>query len=228
MIPVENIIAGRVADVHALLPDSGLSIIAEHFEPIGHRLLALPGATLAGLTGVLSHWQGLAQCRLWLERQGLDQIQFHDTAGAAEEVARRGDVTLAAIASARAGDLYGLVSLNDVIADQPDNMTRFLVLARDAIIPPADVPAMTTLAFTLRSVPAALYKALGGFATNAVNLTRIESHVSPTDFTSAGFTIDVEGHPQDAALARALEELRYFTESVTVLGTYPQAAWRQR
>ena len=228
MIPVENIIAGRVADVHTLLPDSGLSIIGEHFEPIAHKLLALLGTELANIKSVLSHTQGLAQCRLWLEAHELTLEHFHDTAGAAAEVQRRADPSLAAIASARAGNLYGLAILQDHIADQPDNMTRFLVLARDAMTPSADTLCMTTLAFTLRSVPAALYKALGGFATNGVNLTRIESHISSGNFISAGFTIDVEGRPDDAPMARALEELTHFTDSLTILGTYPQAAWRQQ
>ncbi len=226
MIPVENIIAGRVADVHTLLPDGGLSIIGEHFEPIAHKLLALPGAKLSDIKTVLSHTQGLAQCRLWLEARKLPIEHFHDTAGAAAEVQRRGDRSLAAIASARAGELYGLTVLEDEVADQPDNMTRFLILARDAVTPPVETLCMTTLAFTLRSVPAALYKALGGFATNGVNLTRIESHISQANFTSAGFTIDVEGRPDELTMSRALDDLRYFTDSLTILGTYPQAIWR--
>lgn len=228
MIPVENLIAGRVADVHALLPDSGLSIIGEHFQPIEHHLLALPGSHLADIKLVISHIQGLSQCRQFLAQHQIASEVFGDTAGAAEEVAKRGDKTLAAIASARAGEIYGLQSIAANIADHPQNMTRFLVLALEAITPPLDIPAMTSLIFTSRSVPAALYKALGGFATNGINLTKIESYVSDEDFTSAKFYIDVEAHRESAAMKNALEELAFFAPQIQILGTYPQAAWRRK
>lgn len=222
MIPIENLIAGRVADVHTLLPTSQLYIIAEHFQPITHHLLGLPGSQLSDITQVISHIQGISQCRQFLTQNKIHASVVGDTAGAAQEVAQKGDMSLAAIASARAGELYGLKSLASNIADIPKNMTRFLVLSREQMIPPLSVPCITTLVFTVRSVPAALYKALGGFATNGINLSRIESYLAEANFTSTTFSIDVEGHPQSDAMKHALEELHFFAQNIQFLGTYPQ------
>ena len=165
MIPIENSVAGRVADVHHLLPEGGLHIIGEHYQPIRHHLLAVKGGTLEGIRRVESHVQALAQCRKWLRAHNIQPIVHADTAGAAAEVARRGDPAVAAIASELAGQIYGLESLATDIADGPQNITRFLILSPQPTRPPADnAPCMTTLVFRVRSVPAALYKALGGFA----------------------------------------------------------------
>lgn len=223
LIAVENIIAGRVADVHTLLPRSSLHIVGEYFHPIAHHLLAVPGAQLADVKTALSQEVALHQCRGFLTQHAIALEAYHDTAAAAAEVARRGDKSVAAIASSRAGEIYGLHSVAANIADNPNNVTRFLVLAREAIIPVPTVPCITTLVFELRSVPAALYKALGGFATNGINLTKIESYLAADDFTSAQFYVDIEAHPETEACQHALDELRFFTTRLDILGTYPKA-----
>lgn len=226
VIPVENRVAGRVADVHHLLRETRLHIVGEHFQPVAHCLLGVPGATMADIKTVLSHEQALAQVRLFLAKHALLPAVYFDTAGAAAEVARRNDKSVAAVASNRAGELYGLNTLAANIADNPANATRFLVLARTPQIPTPAIACITTLVFSLRSVPAALYKALGGFATNGVNLTKIESYLSPEDFTSAEFYVDIEGHPETEACQHALDELRFFTTRLDILGTYPAAPQR--
>ncbi|MGE3770383.1 MAG: prephenate dehydratase [Bdellovibrionales bacterium] len=222
VIPVENRIAGRVADVHSLLPGSGLHIVGEHYEPIDHHLLAVPGATLEGIGTALSHEQALTQVRGFLTKHNITPVVFHDTAGGAAEVALRGNPTIAAVASARAGAAYGLITLATGISDNPANMTRFLVLSRTPDVPAVGAPVITSLEFTLRSIPAALYKALGGFATSGINLTKIESYLSEKDFTSASFYIDIEAHPGEDRTQHALDELRFFTSDIRILGTYPQ------
>ena len=221
VIAVENRIAGRVADVHTLLPNSGLHIVGEIFFPIEHHLLALPGATLSDIKSAHSHVQALAQCRGFLTKHGIEAVDCGDTAGGARLISESGDKTKAAIASSRAGDMYGLQSLAANIADNPKNMTRFLVLSRTPEVPTPAVRCITTIVFELRSVPAALYKALGGFATNGINLTKIESYLSPEDFTSAQFYVDIEAHPETEACQHALDELRFFTTHLDILGTYP-------
>ncbi len=226
MIPVENSVAGRVADVHHLLPQGGLHIIGEHYQPIQHHLLAIKGATLKDITRVESHVQALAQCRVWLKEHNIRPVIHADTAGAAEEVSQRGDKTVAAIASDLAGKIYGLESLATYIADGPKNTTRFLILSREAKQALPSTDCVTTLVFRVRSVPAALYKAMGGFATNGVNITKLESYLVDGNFTAAQFYVDVEGHPQDTPLRLALEELSFFAHETSILGVYPAHPFR--
>jgi prephenate dehydratase len=228
MIPVDNSVAGRVADVHRLMPRSGLHIIGEHFERVNHHLLAPKGATLGTIRTVLSHVHALPQCRRLIRKLGLTAVVFPDTAGAAAEVARRGDPSVAAIASELAGRIYGLVSLQKNIEDAEHNTTRFLVLSREAKRPkPGSARVMTTFVFRVRSVPAALYKALGGFATNGVNLTKLESYMVGGSFEAAQFYVDAEGHPDERPMRLALEELRFFCKELTILGVYPQSRFRR-
>jgi prephenate dehydratase len=228
MIAVENSVAGRVADVHHLLPEGGLHIIGEHYQPIKHHLLALKGAKLQDITRVESHVQALAQCRKWLRANDIQPIVHADTAGAASDISRRGDKTVAAIASDLAGKIYGLESLATDIADGPKNTTRFLILAREAKEPAPETDCVTTLVFRVRSVPAALYKTMGGFATNGVNITKLESYLVDGSFTAAQFYVDAEGHPKSTPLRLALEELAFFAQEVKILGVYPAHAFRRK
>lgn len=229
MIPIENSSAGRVADIHHLLPESGLFIVGEHFQKVDHQLLAVPGARLDGIRRARSHVQALSQCRNFLRSLGIEPVIHADTAGAAAEVARLGDPEEAAVASALAAETYGLVALARDIHDAEHNTTRFVVMAREARTPaPGDGPVVTTFVFRVRSVPAALYKALGGFATNGVNITKLESYIVDGSFTVAQFFADIDGHPEDHLVALALEELEFFTTHVTMLGTYPAAPFRGR
>ncbi len=221
MIPIENSVAGRVADIHHLMPDSGLHIIGEHFERVNHRLLALPGASLANIRTVRSHVQALSQCRKLIRALGIEPIVHADTAGAAAEIAARRDPTVAAIASELAGKIYGLVSLKDNIEDAQHNTTRFMIMSREPLRPPRGTPSVTTFFFRVRNVPAALYKALGGFATNGVNMTKLESYMVGGAFTATQFYADVEAHPDDNPLALALEELAFFSRELKILGVYP-------
>jgi prephenate dehydratase len=227
MIPVENSVAGRVADIHHLLPDGGLHIIGEHFQRVNHHLLAPPGATLDTIRTVRSHIQALSQCRKLTRSIGLREIVHADTAGAAAEVAERGDVTEAAIASELAARIYGLVSLKQGIEDAEHNTTRFLIMAREAVQPPPGGPVVTSFLFRVRSVPAALYKALGGFATNGVNLTKLESYMIGGRFTAVQFYVEVEGNPEERPLRLALEELNFFAREVKILGVYPAHPFRR-
>ena len=223
MIPIENSQHGRVADIHFLLPESGLSIVAEHFVRVRHCLLGPPGATRATVAHAVSHPQALGQVRHRLREWGIAPRAYADTAAAAALVAATGDRTLAAVASRLAGELYGLEVLADAIEDAPHNTTRFVMLAREAAPPAADVPLMTTLLFEVRNIPAALFKALGGFATNGVNITKLESYLRDGSFAAAEFYADFEGAPADASVARALDELRFHTKWLRILGTYPRA-----
>jgi prephenate dehydratase len=221
MIPIENSLHGRVADIHFLLPESGLVIVGEHFLPIRYGLMGT--GALVGVKEVVSHPQALGQCRRWLRARGLKPVAYDDTAGAAALVAAGGDATIAAIAPMKAAEIYGLNVLAEGLADAEDNVTRFVVLARQAedIAPGPDV--MTTLIFEVKNVPAALYKAMGGFATNNVNMTKLESYQRGGSFAATEFYADVVGHPEDANLRRALEELTFHSKWVRVLGTYSQA-----
>ena len=228
MLPVENSVAGRVADIHHLLPDSGLHIIGEHFARVEHHLLAVPGATITGLRTVRSHVHALSQCRNLIRELGVEAIVAGDTAGAAAEVAERRDPTVAAIASELAGQIYSLVSLRQNIEDAAHNTTRFLVMSREARQPANDGSlTVTSFVFKVRNVPAALYKAMGGFATNGVNMTKLESYMLGGTFTATQFYADVEGHPDDRPLRLALEELRFFTREVRILGIYPGHPFRR-
>ncbi len=229
MIPVENSVAGRVADVHHLIPESGLFIVAERFEPIRHQLLGLPGATLDKLTHVRSHPQALGQCRRLLRELGVVAVKTADTAGAAREIAELGDPKIGALASALAAEIHGLQILKADIADAQHNTTRFLVFARDAENAALGVgPCMTSFMFRVRNVPAALYKALGGFATNGVNLTKLESYIEGGGFSAAMFYAEIEGHPEERGVKLALEELAFFSASLRVLGIYPADGYRRR
>ena len=223
MVPVENSTAGRVANIHHLLPESGLHIIGEHFQRVNHHLLAPRGSRLDKLKTVHSHAQGLAQCRQHIRKLGLTPIMHADTAGAAKDVAAMGDPTVAAVASLLAAEIYDLDIMIDSLEDDKKNTTRFLIMAADPIIPKiSDVPMITTLVFKLRSVPAALYKALGGFATNSINLTKLESYMRPGISERVQFYMDVEGHIDAPAMVHAMEELRFYCmkDEVKVLGTY--------
>ena len=228
MIPIENSSAGRVADIHHLLPESGLHIIAEHFQKVDHQLLALKGATMGEIQEVHSHVQALSQCRRFVRGAGFKPIVHADTAGAAAEVAERGDPARAAIASRLAGEIYGLESLGSDIQDLEHNTTRFLVMSREPVDPdPAEGPVVTTFVFRVRSVPAALYKGLGGFATCGVNITKLESYILDASFTVAQFYADIEGHPDQRMVRLALEELGFFSREVKILGVYPANPFRQ-
>ena len=219
MIAVENSIAGRVADIHHLLPGSGLHIIGEHFQRVNHHLLAPKGASLKTIRTVHSHVHALSQCRDVIRELKLKPIVHPDTAGAAAEIADRGDPREAAIASSLAGQIYGLQSLKADIEDAAHNTTRFLVMAREPVDPgAASGPVITSFLFRVRSVPAALYKALGGFATNGVNITKLESYIIDGAFTVAQFYADIEGHPDQRPVRLALEELGFFSREVRILG----------
>ena len=227
MIPIENSSAGRVADIHHLLPESGLHIIGEHFQRIRHQLLAPKGATLEGLSLVRSHEQALSQCRKFLLDRKLRPVVHADTAGAAAEVASLGDRTQAAIASSLAAETYGLETLLPDVQDSEHNTTRFIVMAREPRDPEPDTgPAITSFVFRVRSVPASLYKALGGFATNGVNITKLESYIIDDAFTAAQFYADIEGHPEQRPVRLALEELGFFSREVKILGVYPASSFR--
>lgn len=227
MIPVENTVAGRVLAVHFLLPKSGLYIVGEHYQRVEHHLLALPGTRLADIKKVRSHVHALPQCKQFLAKHHIEPIVRPDTAGSAEEVAKLGDKSVAAIASKLAGDLYGLKSLAADIADVPGNTTRCLILSPTPKRPKlGDGPCVTTLIYRVRNVPAALYKTLGGFATNGINITRLESYLADGGFSVAQFWIDVEGHPDERPLKLALEELAFFAEEVAIMGVYPASVFR--
>jgi prephenate dehydratase len=228
MMPIENSVAGRVADIHHLMPDSGLYIIGEHFEPVHHHLLAVPGATLGSIRTVRSHVHALGQTRNFQREHGLTPVVAVDTAGAAAELAERRDPAVAAIASELAGQIYGLVSLAQNIEDAAHNTTRFLVMSREPQRAPRGKPTVTTFVFNVRNVPAALYKALGGFATNAINMTKLESYMVGGNFTATQFYADVEAHPDDRPLKLALEELEFFSTEVKILGVYPAARERAK
>ncbi|MEX0759903.1 MAG: prephenate dehydratase [Tistlia sp.] len=228
MIPIENSTAGRVAAIHHLLPGSGLHIVGEHFQKVEHQLLAPPGATLETIRTVHSHVEALGQVRDFLRSHGLRPKVHADTAGAAAEVAERGDPADAAVASALAGRLYGLQTLVPDIHDQQHNTTRFVIMAREPIDHPRDAgPTVTSFVFRVRSVPAALYKALGGFATNGVNITKLESYIVDGSFRVAQFYADIEGHPEERLVRLALEELAFFSREVRILGVYPASPFRK-
>ena len=222
MIPVENTVAGRVSDIYHLLPEGGLSIIAERYLAVHHQLLAVKGAKLSDIRTARSHPMALGQVRKRLSAMNIDPIADVDTAGAAQAVAQLGDKSVAAIASTLAAQIYGLDILAADIEDAAHNTTRFVVLANDMQIPAKnDGPVVTSFVFKVRSVPSALYKALGGFATNGINMTKLESYMVGGSFSAAQFYADVEGHPDELAMQNAMEELAFFSENVTILGTYP-------
>jgi prephenate dehydratase len=222
MLPIENSTFGRVADIHHLLPHSGLHIVGEAFVRVHINLLALPGVRLDQIESAMSHTMLLGQCRAFLERHGIHRITGADTAGSARHVAEEGRPEMAALASELAGEIYGLDVIARHIEDEGTNTTRFLIMAPEPdFTPRGEDGMMTTFVFQVRNIPAALYKALGGFATNGVNMTKLESYMVNGSFTATQFYADIEGHPDDPAVARALDELDYFTSDVTILGVYP-------
>ena len=222
MIPIENSVAGRVADIHHLLPNADLYITGEHFLRVHHQLMAKPGATLATIKSVMSHTQALGQCRNTLRQLGLKPVPEADTAGSARMVAESSDPTVAAIASRLAAETYDLTILKSDVEDEAHNTTRFVILASEPDdAEPEDGPVVTTFIFRVRNVPAALYKALGGFATNGVNMTKLESYMIEGHFTATQFYAEVDGHPEEPGLKRALEELDFFSRELKVIGTYP-------
>lgn len=228
MIPIENSIAGRVADVHHLLPESDLHIVGEHFMPIRFQLLGVRGAQLSDITRVRSHIMALGQCRKTLRALNMRPVTTADTAGAAREVAEHGDKTEGALATRLAAEIHGLDILKADIADASHNTTRFVILSpKPDDAEPDDGPCVTSVVFRVRSVPAALYKALGGFATNGVNITKLESYLVDGDFAAAQFYMDMEGHPREPSMRLALEELGFFSSELKILGVYKAGAFRR-
>ena len=219
VIPIENSLHGRVADIHFLLPESGLTIIGEHFVRVRHCLLGT--GTDADLRQVISHPQALGQCRMRMRARGIEPVGYFDTAAAAAQVAGDGNPAVGAVASKLAAELYGLNVFAEGIEDAEHNTTRFVVLAREAVPVPPGVEVMTSLNFEVRNVPAALFKALGGFATNGINITKLESYLRAGSFAAAEFYAEIVGSPDDPAVQLAMEELAFHTKWVKVLGTYP-------
>ena len=228
MIPIENSLAGRVADIHHLLPTSGLNIIGEFFLPIRFQLMAVRGAKIGDIKTVHSHVHALGQCRKIIREHGWKAMVEADTAGAAREIAERGDRSQAALAPRLAAELYGLDILAKDVEDADHNTTRFILLSREKKeAPPGNGPVVTSFVFRVRNVPAALYKAMGGFATNGVNMTKLESYQLEGQFFASQFYADVEGHPNDRPLKLALEELAFFSAELTILGVYPASPFRE-
>ena len=227
MIPIDNSLAGRVADIHHFLPTSSLHIVAEHFLRIRFHLMGLPGSRIEDVRTVHSHVHALGQCRKIIREHGFTPVISGDTAGAAREVVEAGDVTMAAISPPMAADIYGLEVLAQDVEDEEHNTTRFVVLSREFVRAPAgNGPVVTSFIFNVRNLPAALYKALGGFATNGVNMTKLESYMVDGEFIATQFLAEVDGHPDDPGLRLALEELTFFTTDVKVLGVYPADPFR--
>jgi prephenate dehydratase len=227
LIPIDNSIAGRVADIHHFLPDSGLHIVAEHFLRIRFHLMGVPGTTLDSIKTVHSHVHALGQCRKIIREHGWTPLISGDTAGAAREIAEADDVTQASISPPLAAEIYGLEVLARDVEDEEHNTTRFVLLSPEFVQAPAgNGPVVTSFIFNVRNLPAALYKALGGFATNGVNMTKLESYMVNGEFTATQFLAEVDGHPDDVGLARALEELRFFTTDVKIMGVYPADPFR--
>jgi prephenate dehydratase len=227
IIPVENSLIGRIADIHHLLPDSGLHIVGEHFLPIHHQLLGLKGAKLEDIKQVYSQAPALAQCRTILRDRKFVVHNWYDTAGSAKHVAELGDKSMGAIASTLAGELYGLDVLQADVEDVHHNATRFLIMSRDPTRAPNSGKVVTSLVFQVKNVPAALYKAMGGFATNGVNMTKLESYQMGGSFNATRFYLDIQGHPDAPHVKRALEELEFHTASLTLMGVYPAHPFRE-
>ncbi|WP_210335180.1 prephenate dehydratase [Microvirga sp.] len=229
MIPIENSIAGRVADIHHLLPTSGLHIVGEHFLPIHFHLMAVPDANLGTIKDVYSHVHALGQCRKIIRKLGLKAHVAGDTAGSAREVAEWKDPTRASLSPRMAADIYGLKILAENVEDEAHNTTRFVILSKTPQWAPAsEGPTVTSFVFRVRNLPAALYKALGGFATNGINMTKLESYMLEGEFLATQFYAEVDGHPEDANLKRALEELEFFSRELRILGVYPADPFREK
>ncbi len=229
MIPIENSLGGRVADIHHLIPESTLYIINEHYQPVKHCLLGVPGSSLDQLTHIRSHPQGLAQCLSLIEELKVKPVSSADTAGSAREIKELNDPTQGSIASSLAAEIYGLDILRERVEDRLGNTTRFVVLARNRVEPdPQDGPCMTSFVFQVRSVPAALYKSLGGFATCGVNITKLESYITDERFQVAQFYAEIEGHPSDKLVDTAFQELQFYSTKLKILGTYPANPFRSQ
>lgn len=228
MIPLENSTAGRVEEIYRLMPKTRLHVIGEHFEPVNHCLLALPGTQLDAIKTVSSHPQALAQCAENLRMLGIEPIAALDTAGSAAELAQKQQPGHAAIASSLAAELYGLEILKENFQDKTGNTTRFMILSKEQMIPTLEpeVRYLTSLMFRVRNIPAALYKALGGFATNGVNMIKLESYMASETMTVSSFHLDVEGHPHQQAMKFAMQELHFFAEEVRMIGTYEAHPFR--
>jgi prephenate dehydratase len=227
MIPIENSIAGRVADIHHLLPHANLHIIGEHFLPIRFNLMAPKGATLKSIKTIESHIHALGQCRRFIRKQGYKAVIAADTAGAARHISETSDITRGALAPRLAAKIYGLKVLAENVADEEHNTTRFVILSKKKKhARPNNGPVVTTFVFRVRNLPAALYKAMGGFATNGVNMTKLESYMIEGNFFATMFYADVEGHPEDESLTFALEELKFFSRELRILGVYPAHPFR--
>ena len=227
MLACENSLAGRVPDIHALLPEAGLHIVGEHFQRVEHCLIAVPGASIADLRRLHTHPVAMSQVRKLIRELGLVPVIQADTAGSAALVAAWGRPEEAAVASSLAAELNGLQILRRNVEDAAHNTTRFYITAREADIPAPGLPGtMTTILFRVRNVPAALYKAMGGFATNGVNMTRLESYMLGGNFTATQFMADVDGHPDDPGLKHALDELAFFSDELRILGVYPRSPFR--
>ncbi|MEM6381521.1 MAG: prephenate dehydratase [Pseudomonadota bacterium] len=228
MIPIENSVAGRVADIHHLLPHSQLHITGEYFLPIHHQLLGVGGASLDQIESAQSHVMALGQCRTFLRENALKAIVGADTAGAARQIAELGDPSKAAIASDLAADIYGLDILAADIEDEKHNTTRFIFLEKDAAeLPTEQGPFVTAFLFRVRNVSAALFKALSGFATNSVNMTKLESYQTGGQFFASQFYAEIDGHPDERHVALAMEELRFFSAELRIIGTFPAHPYRQ-
>lgn len=228
MIPVENTIAGRVGDIHHLLPATSLHMIGEHLMRIRFQLMALPGTKLEDVESAYSHIMALGQCRNYLRDHKIQARTAADTAGAARQVAERGDPKAAAIAPELAAQEYGLEILARDIEDATHNTTRFVIMSPEPLeISPDDGPSITAFLFQVRNIPSALYKALGGFATNGVNMTKLESYQIEGSFSASQFYAEIEGHPDDRSVQLALEELGFFSNSLKILGVYPRNPARE-
>lgn len=229
VIPIENTLAGRVADVHHLLPNAGLYIIGEYFLPIRFQLMVLPGTKIEQITDIYSHVHALGQCRKIIRKLGARAHVAGDTAGSARQVAEWKDPTKAALAPRMAAEIYGLEILAEDVDDATHNTTRFVVLSGEEIVPDYEpnTPYVTTFVFRVRNVPAALYKAMGGFATNGVNMTKLESYQLEGQFTATMFYADIEGHPEERNVQLAMEELGFFSSELKMLGTYEASSFRK-
>jgi prephenate dehydratase len=230
MIPIDNSVAGRVADIHHLMPESGFHIVAEYFLPVQHQLMALKGASLKTIKTVESHVHALGQCRNIIRKLRLKAVVAADTAGSARQISESGNLTRAALAPTLAAKIYGLKILKKDVADAAHNTTRFVILSRKAQwAKRTDKHVITTFVFQVRNIPAALYKALGGFATNGINMTKLESYMIEGSFSATQFYADVDGHPSERALELALEELEFVSQPKTlkILGVYPAHRYRK-
>jgi len=227
MIPIENSVAGRVADIHYLLGGYDLKIYSEHFQEINHQLMVKPGASLDTIKNVRSHSMAIGQCHAAIKKYNLDVIIMADTAGSAKFISEQGTMEDSAIASTLAADTYGLDIVDTNIQDMKSNTTRFLIMSKELQQERNEnLSYLTSCIFEVKSVPSALYKALGGFATNGVNLTKLESFIVDGDFNKAQFYIDLDGHAEDQSVKGALEELSFYTEKLKVLGVYPKHSYR--